>query len=265
MKGINVALLLIVFVCITVLFFICFEKMPVKDANTNKEKILHSSDSMEEEKTESLKIAEHQKEEKITENTGKTLEELITSEQAVELGSWDITRGYTFPDNQTDYMNYDINTLRGLAENGDVVALQQLGLKLISEKNYEEGIARLTEASVLGYTASSMEIANTYYSLAYTDELEVEESEALINAYAWFKFSESRGDLRGRLNINIYKLESSLMDLELYNQANRKADIIYLAMSQARERKNLLPFDNSSPYAHKVIMNMMLRPTTARR
>jgi hypothetical protein len=201
----------------------------------------------------------------------KTLEEVIptssmeksqnvseTNSQEVaqldEVINWQEARGWydTSNNTQDDYKTYSDDTLRQLAESGDLRALHLLAQWAPEETSKE----LLTKAAIYGSTFALFNLSNNIlaHSGITRDMSEERKRPVLIESAAHIMVATIRGDILNtkHLGINIiegrFNMKLSDDDLEL---VNARAQEIYSSLESQRISLGLGKFDNSIPPAIK--------------
>ncbi|MBK8187918.1 MAG: hypothetical protein IPK77_12140 [Cellvibrio sp.] len=173
-----------------------------------------------------------------------------------EVLAWQADRGWydTGKETQDDYKTYSEETLKQLADQGDIKALHLLA-RLAP---LELAIQLYTKAAVYGSTFALFNIQETLLTQSGITKENSEELKhpVLIEAAAYIQVATMRGDmLNAKYISSISSLESRFNfqfsgdDLE---QANLRAQDIYDSLEAERIALGLGKFDNSIPPAIKI-------------
>lgn len=170
------------------------------------------------------------------------------------------------PDNlfNSDYSYYDTETLSTLADDNDIIAMQVLALKLISNdgspKTQAQSRELLKKATVLGARNIPFieSIQHSMFDLHQvnnipSDNASPTQEKILTNIATDIALAERRGNpeigfntrrqLKERYNININE--------NIIQQADELANNIYQELENERMAMGLAPFDNSAPASVK--------------
>ena len=170
--------------------------------------------------------------------------------QLDEVARWKASRGWydTSDENQDDYKTYTEDTLKQLAENGDLKALH-----LLAKWAPEDTSKRLlVKAAVYGSTFALINLKNHVVAHSGITKEMPEDSKrpVLIEAAAYLVVAAMRGDLLHSKYMGIGSLESrynmKFNDDDLKLAVNR-AQQIYNSLESERIALGLGQFDNSIP------------------
>gem|GEM_PF-1861828 len=159
----------------------------------------------------------------------------------------------------SDYDAYSDDTLHELAEQGDMLANQIIGQKIMnqsraSHESLEKAERYFTQAAIYGSSQSLINLIALEQRrkiFAKQEKQKGNEIQANINARAWSEVAR----LRGGINLQI-KFSASItghLTEEQKQQAHKKADALYQSLNGMREHRGLSPFDNSLPLAVHMI------------
>ena len=168
--------------------------------------------------------------------------------------------GFRGPDEQNDYKNYDVETLRKLSLSGDVRAMHVLADKAetIAESN---GI--LFNAAIHGSTGALSQIALSLETEFDLVNKSVEERKPYVmESLAYYEAAQLRGDwwgniLAGESLLKRYPTDLSALDK---SEIQKRAQEIYDDLQQRRTQMGLGNFDNSVPDEVIKFYEEMLKP-----
>ncbi len=187
----------------------------------------------------------------------------ITFTEYRELRDWDAARGYFSADELEDYEAYNEQTLKNLAAEGDIKAMNVLS-SYYMQKDYrpEEARALDYKAAVYGATSVFADLANNAHADMQRNEI-IDETyknperrkEGVIEVLAYYKVAAMRGDPRASIpHMSSYKKlhkirtgEELALSPEMLDKIDSRAKEIYDELVRARRELGLGEFDNSTP------------------
>lgn len=177
--------------------------------------------------------------------------------------AWFESRGvYYFrgPEEQDDYKNYDVETLKKLSISGDVRAMHTLADKAesIAESN---GI--LFNAAIHGSTGALMRIGSSLETEFDIENKSVEERRPyIVESLAYYEAAQLRGDWWGNISDRDSLLKRYPIDLSAVDKSHiqKRAQEIYDDLQQRRTQMGLGDFDNSVPDEVIKFYEEMVRP-----
>lgn len=167
----------------------------------------------------------------------------------------------------TEYDSYDVETLKKLAETGDLHAMHKLANWYVSDQNFLDYGFKFAEpllwrAAIYGSSGAISELAEIQYSKRYGNDSEEEKRQLLLDAMAFYRAAELRGDRWGTLTIkkslmknNNFSFASQELDV-----INKRAQEIYSDLQSQRLELGLGEFDNSVSPAVKKLFEIMENP-----
>lgn len=180
---------------------------------------------------------------------------------------WAMSRGFPVPAGsdgyayEQPYEQYDNETLRGLADNGDMWAQQMLA-KRISRSNPAEAIELYREAAIRGSVYAMSEMANLFARISdkrrevefKSQDLALEQVYAMrdapvapeVSGYAWTAVAAMAGTEPMFGNIAAAQLSRQLSD-EQKEEACSIASGMYDEISQRRQSLGLGDYDRKPP------------------
>lgn len=180
-----------------------------------------------------------------------------------DVKNWFGDRGYNIWGAIKEYDSYNEETLKNLADNGDLRALSVLE-KLYSSKNTYEGhkmAQAIREKSAIYGSTDALATLGTvkhseFMSLPATDE---GRTPALIEALAFYQAAQLRGDSLSYFTSGNYLINNNgnLLTGDDYQKINTRAQEIYSDLESKRIELGLGKFDNSVPDAVKEFFNKM--------
>ncbi|WP_341938234.1 hypothetical protein [Marinimicrobium sp. C2-29] len=183
----------------------------------------------------------------------------ITPADEEEFEIWSRERGLGL---DYGYDNYSVKTLKGLANQGDIVALDMLANSIRSKgRNLAEAEKLYIESAVRGSLHAIDEIASIKQRniLIAKNNGDDEHARALAaEALAWMRVGELRGNLNdpggGFEYFETYMKEiGQPLDSDIYREAETIAGELYNALEAERMRLGFDEFDNSIPTVFKKI------------
>ena len=184
-----------------------------------------------------------------------------------EWRNWAMSRGYPVPDGSDGYVyeqpydQYDDETLRGLASNGDMWA-QQILAKRISRTNPAEALELYRDAAIRGSIYAMSEMANLYARIGdkrrevefKSQDSALEQIYAMrdapvppeVSGYAWTAVAEMSGTEPMFGNVAASQLARRLTD-EQKEEACSMAQGIYDEVMERRSSLGLGDFDRRPP------------------
>lgn len=168
--------------------------------------------------------------------------------------------GFRGPDEQSDYQNYDLETLKKLGDSGDIRALHMLAGKA---ESIGESNAILFSAAIHGSTGALSQIALSLETEFDIRNKSVEERKPYImESLAYYDAAQLRGDWWGNIQGKdslLKRYPTEFLDVEKAYIQNR-AQEIYDDLQQKRTQMGLGDFDNSVPDEVIKFYEEMLRP-----
>ena len=171
--------------------------------------------------------------------------EIEKKEWVKDRGVLDVRMDYS------DYLSYDDEQLRNLADQGDRAAQLLLGVRL-SIRAPEQAKHYFRQAAVRGYTTTLINIADLNmrtvreYQSQPGDDNRALANESLVEAAAWALVAEIRGDPSGTHRFDQYSQDFELTE-EITNKVCERAEDYYLSLQSDRESLGLMEFDDSPP------------------
>jgi hypothetical protein len=190
--------------------------------------------------------------EQITEAAPQTAEVATipepTSADVDDLLRWYEQRGQIL--GFSDYDGYTKETLRALAEQGDIHALQLLAERLHEQGEHDPANAYLLEAAVHGSVHALDRLGAAHYAAmlrARNEGDEAAERRSALNALAWYETAYLRGDLNARSRVdglmqNLGELEFN--DNEIFN-IRLRSEAHYRQLATRRAQLGYEEFDNT--------------------
>jgi|GEM_PF-337192 len=183
-----------------------------------------------------------------------------------EMDQWLYSRGYTssLSGKDEEYKSYSLETLKTLADGGDIHAMTALAAKIHDRAQSTKLIKR---AAVYGSTEALQLLAlrsDTNYDLAeYEGKLSVEDKrKLLLESMAYNEVAVLRGD-----KVTWYYGESSFKNSRKidfteteWQQIKERAQVIYNELQQQRTELGLGEFDNSVPDSVKKYADILTAP-----
>jgi len=183
-----------------------------------------------------------------------------------EIDQWLYSRGYTssLSGKDEEYKSYSLETLKTLADGGDIHAMTALAAKIHDRAQSTKLIKR---AAVYGSTEALQLLAlrsDTNYDLAeYEGKLSVEDKrKLLLESMAYNEVAALRGD-----KVTWYYGESSFKNSRKidfteteWQQIKERAQVIYNELQQQRTELGLGEFDNSVPDSVKKYADILTAP-----
>ncbi len=183
-----------------------------------------------------------------------------------EVNDWRISHGYLqafSPETlqhikiEDPYAQYDDETLRELADNGDYLAKLSLGRRLISNKDYDEAETVIYDAALYGYGSALHEMKNIYIERAkqsYTNKDKYQFEGYLTEALAWeqvhyHRFAPHKIETQKIRAFNLPKEKAKTVK----QNAIKLGEELYSKLVRDRNDLGLGELDNSIPEALKKI------------
>lgn len=178
---------------------------------------------------------------------------------------WEYPRGLLVSE-QDLYREFDNESLRGLASQGDTYAMDALGTELIFDKKYKQSFNSFMVAAVHGSINSLQEIGS-YINIMV--EQGIHEPEVIASLYgsgfkftkgnekqglillsaAYYTVAQFRGEVEVNSDMKKMIIEDKILKRDFTEQEkktiHRLASTIYKRLSKVRQNKGLPAFDNS--------------------
>jgi TPR repeat protein len=184
----------------------------------------------------------------------------LSSEEFDDLGDqskiyWEERGHIDWTESHPDYLTYDTETLRQLAEGGDRAALMMYADKFF-RSDPEKAMTIFQQAARSGSTVAILNIAEIYrrrnsgaISENNQHQPEVAQSEIdepLVHATAWAMVAQIRGDPNGNRVVQEIVNETKLDSRELAKACDTALEL-YSDLEATREAEGLGRFDNRPP------------------
>lgn len=174
-----------------------------------------------------------------------------TPSEAEVVRKWEESRGRFDEESLKDYAGYDLDTLKSLAENGDVKAMIALARLYVSEQYAGEygvkySMPLLKVAAIHG-SSYAMEL----YAIQYEAEYFVNgtsDRNVLLETLSWNNAAALRGDVypNNSATLDLRRKNIQLNAEEIQSVRNRSEEIYQQLLSERRSM-GLGDFDNSVP------------------
>ncbi len=168
-----------------------------------------------------------------------------------QVKSWFDSRGYRYwGEAGSEYANYDEDTLKKLAQNGDVRAMKFLGDLYLNEAKFDKSQEVYTNAAIHGSTDTINMLGLIMDSHIYANAKTPEAKQlAGIEVLAWYNTASLRGDRWPNIigAKSFIKTETFEVTKEVSDQIQKRSQEIYDELSQKRRSLGLGEFDNTIP------------------
>lgn len=183
----------------------------------------------------------------------------LTASEIAEFKRWNTEHGYIPSEDAAVYKSYSNDVLEDLAKKGDVIALDELGTKFISEGKFSKAQQYFWDAAALGSTTALSSLAIITEPLPIPNETKEMRKELVrhstLETLAIHKVVELRGDKRlSAASIRAveagYKargggpLELSPDELKWLDE---RAQTLYKSLEARRAQLGLEGFNNETP------------------
>ena len=187
--------------------------------------------------------------------------------QRLERENWRRARGYFTQTDYDGYATYGEETLRELAGNGDILALDLFADALFAAGEDDRARVVLHLAAVHGSTAALTRLATDYRHELWSLDAEdpALRRQALGRMLIYAEVAALRGDYDG-LIVGLQEIESSGIEFtppEL-EEISAQAESIYDDLALQRAHLGMRPFDDETPALELVTKGFMLSPYRSR-
>lgn len=174
-----------------------------------------------------------------------------TPSEAEIVRKWDESRGRFDDESLKDYAGYNMDTLKILADGGDLKAMIALSKLYISDEYAGEygssySMPLLKKAAAYGSSYAMELYATTYDSVHYADGTYTHD--VLLEVLAWNNAAALRGDMypnnSARLELKRKKVQLNQIDAQ---KIRTRSEEIYNEVLAERKALGLGDFDNSVP------------------